>query len=94
MIRAYKTELDPNNKQHTYLTQCAGVVRFVFNWALADRIEHYKSNISTSMYEQKRRFNALKKTAYPWVNDVPYKIEEQAFANCDLAFKQELGCNL
>ena len=41
-FRAYKTELDPNNKQRTLFLQYAGVARFVYNWALADRIERYK----------------------------------------------------
>jgi len=87
MLRAYKTELDLNNKQRTNLVRYAGVSRFVFNWALADRIERHKAGLPTSMYEQKRRFNALKVQRYPWMYDVAYAVEESAFTNCDLAFK-------
>lgn len=87
MLRAYKTELDPNNKQRTALVQHAGVARFVYNWALADRIERHNAGIPTNMYEQKRRFNALKKEQFPWVYDVAYTATDSAFANCDRAFQ-------
>lgn len=86
MLRAYKTELDPNNKQRTLFTRYAGTARFVFNWALADRIERYKANLSTNKYEQKRRFNALKQERYPWIYDIAYTVSQQEFENCDLAF--------
>ena len=36
--RAYKTQLDPNNKQRNIFGRCAGTARFVYNWALADRV--------------------------------------------------------
>ena len=35
ILRAYKTELDPNNKQRSFFQQCAGAARFVYNWGLA-----------------------------------------------------------
>lgn len=86
-LRAYKTELDPNNKQRTQLVRYCGVARFVYNWALADRKSRYEQDQSTSMFEQKRRFNALKDEQFPWVRDVAYVVEESAFANCDVAYK-------
>ena len=87
MLRAYKTEMDPNNNQRTQFARCCGVARFVFNWALADRIERYEFDQPNNMYEQKRRFNALKDTQFPWVREVPYTVMESAFANCDIAYK-------
>ena len=87
MLRAYKTELDPNNKQRTQLVRYCGVSRFVYNWALADRKAQYEQGVSVSMYEQKKRFNALKDEQFPWVREVAYVVEESAFANCDLAYK-------
>lgn len=85
--RAYKTELDPNNKQRTMFRQCAGAAKFVYNWAIADRQHRYADKLSTNMYEQKRRFNALKKTDAPWLYSVPYALQEQAFRDVDVAFK-------
>lgn len=87
MLRAYKTELDPNNKQQTQFIRYAGTARFIFNWALADRIERHKQGLTTNKFEQKRRFNALKKEAYSWIYDTAYRVLEQEFDNCDLAFK-------
>ncbi len=87
MLRAYKTELDPNNKQRTMLVKYCGAARFVFNWALADRIERHKQGLSTNMYEQKKRFNAIKDEQFPWIREVAYRVTEQAFTNCDVAYK-------
>jgi putative transposase len=87
MLRAYKTELDPNNKQRTMLVRHCGVARFVYNWALADRIERYGDDQPTNVYEQKKRFNALKKEQFPWIYDVAYTATESAFANCDRAYQ-------
>jgi putative transposase len=87
MLRAYKTELDLNNKQRTMMLRCAGTARFVFNWALADRIERHKNNLPTNRFEQKRRFNTLKVEQFPWIYDVPYTIVESEFQQCDIAFQ-------
>ncbi|HIC89488.1 MAG TPA: hypothetical protein EYP04_08810, partial [Anaerolineae bacterium] len=57
--RAYKVELDPNNKQRTLLMQCAGVARWAWNWGLARRIKEYEeTGRSSSAIEQHRQLNA------------------------------------
>jgi len=86
-LRAYKTELDPTNKQRSAFVQCAGAARFVFNWALADRQFRYGDGLKTNMYEQKRRFNEIKRVDAPWLYSVPYALQEQEFRNVDQAFK-------
>lgn len=87
ILRAYKTELAPNNKQCTMFRNCAGAARFVYNWALADRIERYERGLKTGLYEQKARFNELKGVEYPWIYGVPYTVQESAFRNLDTAYK-------
>lgn len=87
MLRAYKTELDPNNKQRTMFKKHCGVARFVFNWALADRKECYEKGIKTNMYEQKKRFNALKDEQFAWVREVAYTTMASAFQDCDSAYQ-------
>lgn len=87
ILRAYKVELDPNNKQHTAFMQHSGVGRFVYNWALSDRIERYENDNPTNLYEQKRRFNALKHGQFPWIRETAYCVTEQAFRNLDTAYK-------
>jgi putative transposase len=47
ILRAYKVELDPNNKQRTILLKHAGAARFAWNWGLARRIQEYEEIFST-----------------------------------------------
>ena len=86
-LRAYKTELAPNNRQRTYFRRCAGTARFVFNWALADRKLRFERGEKTSLYSQTKRFNSIKDEQCPWVREVPYAVTESAFRNCDAAFQ-------
>lgn len=86
MQRAYKTKLRLTPKQEAYFLACAGVARFVYNWALADRIERYEQGLSTNKFEQKKRFNALKHEQYPWLTEYPYVIVERAFDDLDAAY--------
>jgi len=85
--RAYKTKLRLNNRERDAFNRCSGTARYVYNWALADRIERYKAGSPTNYYEQKRRFNALKDELCPWIREVPYTITESAFRNLDTAYK-------
>lgn len=85
--RAYKTKLTLNNAERSTLNRCAGVARYVFNWALADRIELYEAGTPTNYYNQKKRFNALKDELCPWVCDVPYTITDSAFRHLDTAYQ-------
>jgi putative transposase len=87
ILRAYKAELRPNNAQRGMFLKCAGAARFVYNWALADRKAVYEAGGKPSMYEQKRRFNAVKAEQYSWLYEVPYALQEKAFANVDAAFQ-------
>jgi len=41
--KAFKTELDPNNKQKTLLAKHAGCARYVYNWALGLLKDDYES---------------------------------------------------
>ena len=85
--RAYKTELEPNNRQRGAFMRHSGVARFVFNWALADRIERYEAGNPTNLYEQKQRFHALKDEQFPWIRQTAYCTTERAFRNLDTAYQ-------
>ena len=88
MQRAYKTKLRLNNEQEAYFYACAGAARFVYNWALADRIERYQNGgLSTNKFEQKKRFNAWKKEESPWLAEYPYVLVTYAFDDLDQAFQ-------
>ncbi len=87
MLRAYKTELDPNDKQRTFFKQNAGAARFVFNWALADRKATFAAGGKCNLNEQKRRFNALKNEQFPWLSKTSYPLIDYEFINLDRAYQ-------
>ena len=86
-IRAYKTELDPNNKQRTWLGRCCGAARFVYNWGLAEWQEQYELGGYPSQYALCRYFNSIKTERCPWIRELPYAVTEAALANLGTAFK-------
>lgn len=85
--RAYRTKLKVNNAERNMFNRCAGAARYVYNWALADRIERDKAGDPTNYYDQKKRFNAMKDELCPWIREVPYTITESAFRNLDAAYQ-------
>jgi putative transposase len=86
--KAYRYELKPNNLQKTMLAKHAGVARFAYNWALARRIEEYKTTgRSSNAMEQHRQLNALKKTEFPWMYEVSKCAPQEALRNLDRAYE-------
>lgn len=82
VLRAYKTELDPNNKQRTFFRRCAGVSRKVYNWGLSEyNAWFFDLGVRPISQERlKKYFNCMiKNELYPWMREVPYSIEEAAF---------------
>lgn len=69
IVKGYKTELRPNDKQRTALLQHAGAARFTFNWGLSEKKKAFdaKQKIPNAI-ELHRRLNALKKTDFPWMS--------------------------
>ena len=88
IIRGFKTELDPNDRQRTVLLQHAGTARFVFNWGLDRKIEAREKGEAYPTYvDLSRELNAVKKTEFPWMYDVSSKCVLNALVNLDQAFK-------
>jgi putative transposase len=88
LTRAYRTELDLNDKQVTACKKHAGAARFAYNWALARRQEVYKATgKSVWAMELHRELNALKKTEYPWLYETSKCAPQEALRNLDNAFR-------
>lgn len=86
--RAYKVELNPNNKQKTLLEKSCGCARFAYNWGLNHRIELYKSEKkSLSFFDQSKILNSKKKIEFPWMYEVSKMAPEGALKDLDTAFK-------
>lgn len=88
ILKAYKTELDPNNVQRTILAKHAGAARYTWNWALNRRIEEYKlTGKSSNAIEQHRQLNSLKPTDFPWMYEVSKCAPQEALRDLDKAFR-------
>jgi putative transposase len=85
--RAYKTELDLNDRQVTTCRQHAGAARWAYNWGLRVKQERYTARRrSPTAIELHRELNALKKTAVPWMYAVSKCAPQEALWNLDAAF--------
>ena len=86
-IRAYKTELDLNNRQGTACEQHAGVARFAYNWGLDRKIKAYgATGKSPSAIRLHRELNALKKAEFPWMYAVSKCAAQEALRDLDVAY--------
>ncbi|NMB98557.1 MAG: helix-turn-helix domain-containing protein, partial [Clostridiaceae bacterium] len=92
MLKAYKTEINPNDQQKQKIHQTIGVCRFVYNFY----ITHNKE-----IYEKEKRFISgrgfskwLNKEfipnnpKYKWIKDVGSKAVKQSIMNAEQAFKR------
>ena len=87
IIRGYKTELDPNDRQRTACAQHAGAARYAYNWGLQRKIEAYEATgKSPTAIDLHRELNALKKTELAWMVEVSKCAPQEALRNLDRAF--------
>jgi putative transposase len=85
--RAYKTELDLNNKQVAACRKHAGAARWAYNWGLARKREAYEATgKGLSAIDLHRELNALKKTEVPWMYEASKCAPQEALRNLDTAF--------
>lgn len=88
MNKAYKTELQVNNKLATYFTGCAGMARFVYNWALDYWIkERERGDKRTGWMRLNTKLTELKQTEYQWMYEYPDWVRVYAMKNCDQAYQ-------
>jgi putative transposase len=85
--RAYKAELDLNDRQTTACRKHAGAARWAYNWGLARKQEHYRTTGKMlSAIDLHRELNALKQTTVPWMYEVSKCAPQEALRNLDTAF--------
>ena len=69
MLKAIIYELKPNSMQKQAIKKACGCARFVYNMALAYKVEQYKTNkVSVSEYELNKFLTGWKKE-YPFLSD-------------------------
>ena len=96
--RAYKTELNPNNKQQTLLLKHACTARFAYNWGLQRKEEVYRMNqlpiphIKTpTAIDLHRELTILKNTKFSWMYETSKSAPQEALRNLDRAFENFFG---
>jgi len=89
--KAYRYELDPHNRQRSYLHRHAGVARFVYNWGLEQRITLFKKNQGTNRFtdamKQHKLLVSLKRTQFPWMYECSKCAPQEALRNLHRAFQ-------
>ena len=90
VTRAFRYELDPNDRESTLLARHAGTRRFAYNWALARRIERFqkregRERFSNAMADH-RDWNTWKRQGAPWAGEVSKCAPQEAFRDLDRAF--------
>jgi|GEM_PF-429441 len=91
--RAYKTELDPSNEQRGIFERYAGTARYVYNRALAQRIEEYekkkadKKHKMTTFFAQSRELTEAKKDGLAWMFEVSRSVQEESLRDLDKAYQ-------
>lgn len=88
MLLVHKIALKPNNKQVTYFKKACGVARFSYNWALAEWKKQYESGGKPNEISLRKQLNAIKKTQFPWMQEVTKVAPQQAIKNLGSAFNR------
>jgi len=77
----------PTSKQKRILAQHFGCVRFVYNWALAERTKAFKDGKKMNYNQSSAALTKLKKNKeYSWLNDVSCVPTQQTLRHLQVAF--------
>lgn len=87
--KTFRFRLEPTAEQRSLLGQMAGARRFVYNWALASRKEHYqvygktltRTALSSLLTQLKRQ------PGMSWLRDCDSQLLQQALIDCDRAYR-------
>ncbi len=89
--RAYRYELDPNNRQRSSFHRHAGVARFAYNWGLEQRINLFRNNQGKDRFidamKQHKLLNSLKSDQFPWMYEVSKCAPQEALRDLHRAFQ-------
>ena len=84
-LRAYKTELEKNNKQTSLLLGYSGMRRYAWNWAL-ERIK--KRELPPNAIQLHKAWNIWKKDNLPWWSEYSKCASQEAFRDLQQAFSR------
>jgi len=87
-LRGYKYRIYPTKEQKTLLSKHFGCCRWVYNYALSKKIEHYtKEKKTLSRFEiQKELVDLKKQEETSWLSEINSQSLQAALVNLDMAF--------
>jgi putative transposase len=86
MLKAHRYRIYPTARQAEMLARQFGCVRFVYNWALNEKVKAYQLiGQSPTRYELDKRLTMLKKEL-PWLTEVASQPLQQAIIHLERAF--------
>lgn len=90
MITTYKVMLKPNKGQLVQLIKSVGTSRFVYNWALNEQLENYKSGGKfINDGDLRKKLTQLKQTPeFEWLYEVSNNIGKQSVKDLCKAYKR------
>lgn len=88
MLKAYRYRIYPTPDQQVKLAKVFGCVRWIYNWALAEKTARYmEAGVSVSLYELQAHLPELKeREETQWLEEVPAAALQSALRNLDAAF--------
>jgi putative transposase len=86
MLLVHKIELKANRQQATYFAKGCGVSRFAYNWALDRWQKEYALDNKPTEAKLRKALNAIKKTEFPWMQEVTKVAPQQAIKNLGTAY--------
>lgn len=87
MLKAYKYRLYPNREQQVLINKTFGCVRFVYNYYLAKKIELYKSEQKSLMYNQCSKDLTVVKKELEWLKEIDKFALQNSLKNLDTAYQ-------
>lgn len=88
MLKAFKYQLQPTKEQKVLLNKHFGCSRFVWNWALGEKMKAYQlDKTNLSRYDLQARLPQMKKTeSYEWLKEVNSLAIQSKLEDLDKAY--------
>ena len=92
LMTVHRIALDPSPAQAELFARCAGIARFTWNWALDQWRKDYAAHREDTTLPKpneaalRRKLNAMKREAFPWMLEAPKAVPQQAVKNLGAAF--------
>ncbi|ADI73117.1 transposase, IS605 OrfB family [Methanohalobium evestigatum Z-7303] len=86
MLKAYKYRMYPNQIQQELIAKHIGACRFIYNWALENKIKSYEQDgKAISRFELNKQIRVLKQD-HEWLNEINSQSLQGATLNLENAF--------